>query len=67
MEPAESEHANPLDTPTNHSSLLKVMAWLLAVFAILFFFARSATKWAASKKFGLDDVFILLAIVSDLS
>ena len=56
------DHANPLDSGTNHSTLIKAISWLAVVTSVFFLSLRTGMKWTNSRSIGLDDLAIVLAL-----
>lgn len=54
-----------VDSADNHGPVVSVLTWFLTVTAVLWVFARAATKWAVSHKIAFDDYLIFLALVKD--
>jgi hypothetical protein len=50
-------------TPENKSTAITIATWLLMMIFIIMFFMREAIKFAVLRKFAMDDLFILLAVV----
>ena len=57
------DHANPLDTHTDHSTLIKAISWLAVVTSFFFLSLRMGMKWANTRSIGLDDFAIVLALL----
>ncbi len=53
----------------NYSSLVSIVAWIFLVTTAFSVFARLSTRFAISRKFKLDDLLIVIALVrwSDLT
>ena len=60
-----SVHAHPLDSPQSHASLLNVVGWFLTVATFLVVLTRLAIRRAVSHSIGLDDGFIIMALVCE--
>lgn len=60
-------HANPLDTDTNHSTLIKAISWLAVVTSVFFLSLRMGMKWTNTKSLGLDDFAIVLALLFSIA
>ena len=59
-----SPTARPLLVLTeNHSSLISIVAWVLIVTTALSVFIRLSTRFATSREFKADDVFIMIVLV----
>ena len=56
----------PVDSPSNHGSLINVIAWVGIVTCVLAILARMGTKWALQRKASLDDGAIGIAFVGML-
>lgn len=53
----------PFDTPTDHRSLLDVIAWLFTIISFMVVATRCGTRWAVSRIFALDDALIIISLV----
>lgn len=58
------DHGSPLDAPHNHTSLVKVIIWMLSATATLCVIVRFWTKWSLTRTWTIDDSFISVAWVS---
>ena len=59
-----SSIARPLLVSTdNHSALISIIAWILVVTTTFSVLVRLSTRFAISKKFKADDVFIVIGLV----
>lgn len=53
----------PHITKDDLSPLIHILAWLLLTFSILFVAAQFTTKWTLSRKPGIADGVLLIALV----
>ncbi|KAG4034539.1 hypothetical protein MFRU_003g04980 [Monilinia fructicola] len=53
----------PFDTPTDHRSLLDVIAWLFTIISFMVVATRCGTRWAVSRIFALDDALIIISLL----
>ena len=62
-----SPTARPFLVSTNdHSALISIIAWVLIVITAFSVLIRLSTRFAITKKFKTDDVFIVIALVRRL-
>lgn len=54
------------DSALNHGPAINNIAWVLLVTSALFILTRVVVKWAISKKFEIEEVLIIMSLVSTL-
>jgi hypothetical protein len=54
------------DSALNHGPAINNIAWVLLVTSVLFILTRVMVKWAVSKKFEIEEVLIIMSLVSTL-
>lgn len=52
------------DSALNHGPVINNIAWVLLVISALFVLTRVVVKWAISKKFEIEEVLIIMSLVS---
>ena len=54
------------DSALNHGPAINNIAWVLLVTSALFILTRVVVKWTVSKKFEIEEVLIIMSLVSTL-
>ncbi|KAF4627810.1 hypothetical protein G7Y89_g10344 [Cudoniella acicularis] len=57
------QDAKVQDSALNHGPAINNIAWVLLVTSTLFICTRVGTKWATSKRFGIDEVLIIISLL----
>ena len=52
------------DSALSYGPAIKNIAWVLLVTSALFILTRVVVKWAVSKKFEIEEVLIIMSLVS---